>query len=539
LAIVDYLESSADGDGLSAVIAQHLRDALAATSADDPQRAEIARRLGDWLERSAARSLTIGAPADAMRAFTEALTLTDDQAHQVRLHLAAADAAIAAGVGSEAVEHALPIAHGEVPATPLEFANAVVTAAQGLRHSRRSDEAFALLQPHSGEDSLAALPPLLGSKIAGQVAALNQDLGRVDAAAPWAERALRLAEDSGDARMIAESLNGLALVNFLRGFPRVGTALLDVTAEYARENRLVHTLARVRVNQLAFGLNHDLDAALTAGREALDLGEQIGNTMMCWYAAINMTSALTLAGQWDEVAIVLDRPLLHERPPERVFTTVAATRPATIALARGTEIDLAEYESLATEPETRAGEGQVDTLFYAAMRAVYARASGQTDLLVPTCHRVLELALKYVPFEDDFSHLWALAVDLLLEVRAFTDARELLRPVQDVPANRLSSLLAGELLRLEGTVEVLDPTSTADAAAIERHLLDAIARLDEVGAMPDRARAQATLGTWLWRSGRSAEAAPHLDAARSTFTELRAVVWLKELDDALAQSAAG
>jgi tetratricopeptide (TPR) repeat protein len=538
LAVVDYLEAASDGDGLSAVIAQHLRDALAATATEDPNRAGIAARLGDWLERSAARSLAIGAPADAFRAFAEALGLAGDQVDRVRLQLAAADAALAAGANSEAVDYARPIAIGDLPATPLEVTNAAITAAIGLRYSRRSDDAWDLLEPYMGDDALASLPPLVAAKVAYQVSALHQDLARREEAIPWSERALRLAEDAGDARTIAEALGGLALTYFLRGMPRIGTVILDHAAEFSRENRLVSTLARVLVNQLAMGVGRDVEGALIAGREALTVSEQSGDTNLGWLAAVNLTFALTLAGRWDEVATVLDRPLLHERPPERVMTTVAAIRPATISLARGAAIDLAEYDALADGSDGSGGD-TIDTVYYLTMRALHARATGQPALLVPACHRIVELAFKYMAFEDDFPHLWALAVDLLLDVQQFSDARELLRPVEDVPANRLGPLLAAELARLQGTIEVFDPASTADPAQIELHLRDAIARLDAVGARPDRARAQAALGVWLWRSGRTAEAARQLDAARATFTELGAAVWLRDLDETLAQSAVG
>jgi class 3 adenylate cyclase len=539
LAIVDYLEASADGDGLSAVIAQHLRDALGATSSDDPRRAEIARRLGDWLERAASRSLAIGAPNDAMRAYAEALTLAGSETDRVRLHLAAADAALTAGANAEAVEHALPIVRGELAAEPLEVTNAVIAGAMGLRYSRRVDEAWKLIEPHIRDETLASLPPLLAAKIAGQVAALHVDFGRLDDAAPWSERALRLAEDAGDARMIAEGVIGLALTYYLRGLPRVGFVLLDLAAEYSRENRLPVSLTRALVNHLAMGINRDLEAALTAGREALIVVEQSGNANLCWFAAINLTFALTLAGHWDELATTLDRPLLRERAPEPVLKAAAEIRPATIALARGSEIDLTAYEAYAGEAESASSEDTVDTMYYVALGALYARAGNRTDLVVPACRRIVELALKYMPFEDDFANLWTLAVDLLLDVGRFADARELLRPVEGAPAARLSPLLAAELARLQGTVDVLDPASSAEPARIEQQLRAAVAQLDAVGAMPDRARAQATLGAWLWRSARSADAASHLDAARTAFTELRAVAWLKELDDALAQSAAG
>jgi tetratricopeptide (TPR) repeat protein len=538
LAIVGYLESSADGDGLSAVIAQHLRDALAATSADDPQRADIARRLGDWLERSAARSESIGAPADAMRAYAEALTLATDDADRVRLHLATAYAALEAGAIAEALPHVLPIAVGEVPAAPLDVAIAVSTAARALRHSRRFDEAWALLEPHLDDANFGSLPTLHAAKMAGQASAALNDLARFDEAANWSDRALRHAEDSGDAREIGEALNGTALIYLVRGSPRVGWAVLKLASDYAREHRLISTLARTRMNELAMGMSRDLAAGIDAGREALLVSEQAGNLHLCWHTAGNQSIALGLAGQWDELATLLDRPLLHERPPVQVLSALSAIWPAIVAHARGNALDLDEYESLATPPDMDAGDN-IDTMFFLAVRALIARATGDRDVLVQSCRRMVDLAFKHLQFEDDFPWLWTLAVDFLLDVRAFDDVRELLRPVEDAPAARLSPLLAAQLARVQGTIDVLDPASTADPDTIERHLRDAIPRLDEVGAMPDRARAQAILGSWLWRSGRSIETAPHLDAARTAFTELRAVVWLKELDDALARSAAG
>jgi hypothetical protein len=92
---------------------------------------------------------------------------------------------------------------------------------------------------------------------------------------------------------------------------------------------------------------------------------------------------------------------------------------------------------------------------------------------------------------------------------------------------------------LRGTVEAADPASAVDPATVESDLLDGIAKLGEFGAVPDRARAQATLGVWLTRQGRSVQATPHLQAARQTFSELRAAAWLRELDAAVPLTATG
>ena len=539
LAVVDFLEPAADSDdGLSAVIAQHLRDALAAAGADDPQRAEIARRLGGWLERSAARSLSIGAPSDAMRAFAEALTLPGDESDVVRLHLATADAALAAGANTEAIDHALPIATGELPATRLESVSAATTTAKAMHYVGRTDEAWPLIEPHLDADEFAALPALVAARLALQVSTYFSNIGRLAEASEWAARGLQLAEDTGEPREIAHGLNQMVLGHVLRGMRRTGLALLELSAEYARDNRLVAELGRALTNQVAFGIHADLEAALHAGREALAVTEQAGNSTMCWYAAVNQAIALTLAGHWDELASMLDRPLLHERPPDLPLAAVVAVETGIIALARGTEIDLAQYDSLATEADTGRAES-INTMTFVSARVIHARACADRDALVKSCRRLVELVHRFNGIEDDFPNLWTIAVDGMLEARDYPGARDLLRLVEDQPAARLTPLLAAELARLQGTIEVLDPASAAEPGEIEQRLLDAIARLDAIGAVPDRARAQAVLGGWLARTGRSADAAQHLAAARRVFTELGATAWLRDLDSAPAQSAAG
>ena len=77
----------------------------------------------------------------------EALTLAAEPADTLRLHLAAADAALAAGALAEAVEHALPIADGRRPADAGAVAHATYTASSAMRILGRHDEGWALLAP--------------------------------------------------------------------------------------------------------------------------------------------------------------------------------------------------------------------------------------------------------------------------------------------------------------------------------------------------------------------------------------------------------
>ena len=51
----------------------------------------------------------------------------------------------------------------------------------------------------------------------------------------------------------------------------------------------------------------------------------------------------------------------------------------------------------------------------------------------------------FASLDDDFPHLWTYAVEWCVEAEDFEAARELLRPVSDVPQTRLSPLLAAAL----------------------------------------------------------------------------------------------
>ncbi|MDT4946138.1 MAG: hypothetical protein QOH14_2871 [Pseudonocardiales bacterium] len=539
LAAVTYLESFADSDTeLSTVIAQHLRDAIGLAGPDDPQRAELGRRLARWLERSAERSLAVGAPTNALRAYAEALALPIDPADVIRLHLAAADAAQAGGLHEDCIEHSLPMATGRLPGDRVDVANAVTLAAVAYRLSGRLREGWPLLEPYLDEGALDGLPARAATRLAREISASLSELARIAEGTIWVDRALGLAEDSGDPREITHCLNGCAISYFLRGHPRVGLALLNLAAEVAREHRLGFELGRTLLNMLAYELTRDLDAALAAGHQAMTICEQIGNSSLCWHTAINQSIALTIAGRWDEVAALRDRPLLTERQPAPMHEASFQLESAHIAAARDEGVDLIALDRLAAGAENSNLESY-DTLFPATNRAMHARISGDTATLISSCHRVVELAFRYNALDDDFPHLWALAVEWMIDAQDFPGARELLRPVTDVPPTRWSPLLAAELPRLRGTIEALDPDSTTDPADVERDLLDGIAALAAFGAVPDQARTQATLGTWLTRQGRSADATAHLAAARATFTELRATAWLRELQTAISLAAAG
>ena len=539
LAAVAHLESLSDADSeLNTVISQHLRDAVGLMSADDPQRTDVVRRLRTWLERSADRSVAVGAPTDAVRALTEALELTEDDADRIRLIIALAYAATASGDRDLVIAHTLPIATHDTPADELQLAQAVFFASNALRLNSQVDEGWQLLEPYLDPQAIERLPTIDATRIARQIGVYLHNFGRSDEALVWTRRGLRYAEDSGDPREIALCLNVIGIHDWVRGHAAMGQAILNLSAEVARKNQLVFELGMPLLNMAAFTINRDPAAAVTAAEEAFALWEQGGNSAHAWNTVANEATALNHLGRWDELAALGNRPLLQELEPAAAEEALLDFMLAQVAIARGEPLDRAALVRLAALWQPGKVES-VDDLLFVACGVVVARDGGDKPATVQLCRELVRTSLQHVGLEDDFPAMWIRAVDWTVEAGDLDAARELLSCVADVPPPRLNPMLAAQLPRLRGTIEALDPGSSAEPGAIETGLRDAIAALDALGVVPDRARAQATLGRWLVEQGRRAEAEPELAAARTTFTELRATAWLRDLDDAVPLSAAG
>ena len=539
LAAATFLEPLAESDSeLNTVISQHLRDAAELVGADDPQRAEIARRLGTWLERSAARSAAVGAPGDALRALTEALQLASDAADEIRLRIAAAHAALGAGELEECVQLARPVASGQLGAGPDDIGRAIFAAANALRVLGRMDEGWQLLAPYLEPTTVAGLSAAIAAPLVRQVAVYLHGFGRWDESVLTIDRALGFAEDSGELREQASALTIMAIGHMMRGHAGLGMAVYNYAADFAREHELVRELGMVLGNIAAVGVNRDPVGSLAAAERSAALHEQAGFLPHVWVAVVNQAITLTNIGRWDELDAVVDRPSMQGTTPPLPIQSIIAFQRAQVAIARGVDVDTASLEKFAEALQP----GQLETLddmFYLACGAAIAKARGDAPGVVTSCRRLVDSAHRYNGLDDDFPSLWNRAVDWTIDAGAIEAARDLLVPVATAATSRLNALLAAQLPRLRATIEATDPATTADPATIEGDLMDAIAALDRLGTVPDRARAQATLGRWLVGQGRRADAEAHLAAARRTFVELGAHAWLRDLEGTTSLSAAG
>ena len=150
------------------------------------------------------------------------------------------------------------------------------------------------------------------------------------------------------------------------------------------------------------------------------------------------------------------------------------------------------------------------------------------DDLFATAVRAVE---TYLGVADDFHHMWALAMDLAVEVGDLQDESAVLALVDGVNV----ALPVGLRAHRARHAAIAARRDGAPPEAVEHQYRAAMALYDEWGAVAFTARAQGELGAWLSREGRTMEAIPLLDAARTTLSVAGARRWLDDLDLALVR----
>ncbi|WP_246136337.1 adenylate/guanylate cyclase domain-containing protein [Leekyejoonella antrihumi] len=529
LGVVEYLQSLAETDGeVGAVIAQHLHDALGLTSIDDPRRVQLQARLVDWIERSARRAAGLGAPAQALAAYQQAIEITTDPIALIGLRLAAADCALTLADVELVVGLAGDIADGTMTgATREDRARAVATVSRMVRETERRAQGWALLQPFLAGGAMDELSARTALRLARELANYLGDSGDVGERV-WAERALVYAEQSADPAEIALALNCLYVAESGLGHERVAAGIMEMMIDLGRTHRLGTPLALALTNKAELYCPRDLEVSLACSSEALELAQSHGNSAVASSARKHAGAALTIMGHWDRAAeLGVLAPAVGRRYLHSDAIVLACT--AAIARARAQDVDVEPFRQALGSVD----DGLADTeagVWGRLLQHLNARLTG--DLSAATQHALVaaELSVRLNGMEVDTPLVLPWAVDAMVDSGQFDRARALLSYVDSTDDWLVPPLLAGQALRLHGSIEAADPATSADPADIERDLLAGIEALDRLGAAPDRARAQAVLGCYLTRLGRSADAVDHLTAARATFTDLAATGWLHELE---------
>ena len=532
LAAAAYLQTQAEASGeLVAVVAQHLSDARGLLPADDPRASALTEDLVRWLERSGQRAMSLGVPEEAMSFYTQALTHAGSGAGRARLTVLAARAALDAGHADRAITLARGIRDDDAPDLRAQAATIRGDALRRLGRPAEALKEFAPFLERSEE-----LPPGTASALLRLAARAHAELGDIEAGRPLAEGALRRAEEAGEPALIGWALSDNAALMLFTDLRRIAAAVLDESIRYCEAHHATGPLMAVLINRGMCSVTSDLREAQRYYDRALEQSRAAADAWSLWLTVTALGVVQTMTGQWSGDTAIEESAWLYDSVREEipVGAVLAEAAEALRAWARGEPPDvLTPFDEQLVEDARRDMAQEM-----ALVRLVHARTTGKLAAeALDLAARTAALQYEYGGTVEWYPFLWATAVDWLLEAGTPSDLAAARRAIAvvDEAAGPLEPAAAAQLPRLRAVLALRDRSVAFDGAAVERDLREAITALEAYGAVPARARAQLELGRWLTESGRPAEAAPLLTAARDTFVELVTPAHVAEVDAVLGR----
>ncbi|MHB1165989.1 MAG: ATP-binding protein [Candidatus Nanopelagicales bacterium] len=521
LAAADYLEGLVDeSDDLCVVVAQHLLDAVDASSPGDTDGDTLSVRARDHLERGAQRSARLAAPTEAVRLYRAALKRANEPAVQGRLNLAAARAAMHGGDYPGAVEHATRAAAAfDLIGERIDAAVAIGIQAQNMTFLSQTADAIAIASPrwealvaHAGAE-MALL------ELARALAQAHFELGELEEASRFAERRLLLAEAMGDLESVALALIAIGVRYGNSGAPITARGLTELAAQIARENDFSVPLANSLNNLASMLISRDLPAAIQVAQEGLEVARRASTAGHIDYTTINYLLALWNAGRLEELRTGID--------DAKDSVTLPIIAAGFVCLE--TRVAEAFGEALPPLADMTGMGSEYAIAVRLDMEIAHALAAGDARRAGALAEESLPHLMAAMGIDDDFVTMWPPMVEAALAAGDVLLAGRLLAPVESAPAGIVSPGVRAQWLCLRGRFGAL---RSDDPAAVESDLRAGIAALDAYGAVWYRARAQEELARWLVGQGRSSEAAPLIGAARATYEEIGAAGWLARLESA-------
>jgi class 3 adenylate cyclase/tetratricopeptide (TPR) repeat protein len=532
LAAATFLASawSAEEDEIVEVVAAHYLDAYK-SAPDDPDAVELRSKAFEMLVRAAERAASLGANAEAQRAFERAGELTDDVLAQAEMHERAGvmawfgarqdDAAGNFERASELFEAAgATHAAARVSARVAEISWERGRIEQGLESM---DAAFALLSQEEPDADLAAL--------AAQIGRFMFFAGQGDLALERLDRALDIAEGLSLPETVSQALNTKGCVLSARGRKSEGLALIRHALQIALEQDKPSTALRAYYNVADLTIQTDqAHEAAQLARDGLALARRVGNRYWEW-SLLGFAYPLFALGDWDEVVAREDGLPEEDWTQARIAFATLLTSIVPVRVNRGQLEEakrstrlFAEFEASADLQEQAQVHFAEATLLLAEGKHVEALRSAEASF--ETRH---SNGIAYEAVKESF----VVAVEAALALDDVSRAEEFLRVVDSLPPGHSPQFLEAHSSRFR-------------ARLAARH-----AELDEADRLFKRAGGlfrelafpfylAVTLlehGEWLVTQDRGEEAQPLLTEAHDAFERLQAKPWLERIEQAsLARS---
>jgi class 3 adenylate cyclase/tetratricopeptide (TPR) repeat protein len=367
----------ADASEVADFRAAHLLDAVAADpEADDAP--TIKAQACDTLVSAAERAAGLAAAARAGELFAQAAELSDDQTEQARLLDRAMQAGIREGnlaAARDRGERAIALWKevGEVRRAAVCSArlSRFLTNALGNYQEElpRMQQAHEMVLASGERDAdLAEITLMLASHMC--------EAGDQEAAWPYVDQALALAEELRLPEMISMGLNLKYLIRYTQNRVEEARALVIHSLLLAQEHDLPERAIRAHNNIGALLLNRFHNGeALSHLEEAEEIARRLGSRSDAWLVAGIKPLLLFHLGRWDEAMTVAEEMTAPE-VGDRYSAVESAAGRCLVLMARG------ELEQAAADME-RVDQEPIEHTEYAAMktalRAALLRQTGQVE----------------------------------------------------------------------------------------------------------------------------------------------------------------
>jgi class 3 adenylate cyclase/tetratricopeptide (TPR) repeat protein len=519
LAAARFLSSawSAEEDEIVEVVAAHYLDAHRA-GPDDPDADEIRSAAFGMLLRAAERAASLGATAEAQRAYERALELTDDLLVRADLH---ERAGLMARIGARAdesaahLEKSIAIFEGEGethPAARVSARLAEITWDRGRLEQalENMNRAFEVLSGEEADEDVAAL--------AAQLGRFSYFAGDPDRAMLRIETALDLAEALALPETLSHALNTKAVILTSRGRTNESMVLLRHALHVALEYDKPTAALRAYYN-LADTLDQldRYDEAAVAVRDGLALARKVGNRYWEWalVGAIYPSFAL---GNWAEANDMIVAVPEEDWPEARQAVAAIVGTGIILYAEQGRFADaerivdaLLEFASSADIQERAS---------YACGIARLRLAQGNFAEALRAAKAALEIGHEMGMTSEFMKEAFVTAVDAALSLGNAEEAGELLALAETLPPGRRAHFLRAHVSRFRARLAATGEDGRADDL-----FKGAVGLFRELAVPFYMAATQVEYAEWLVGQARADAAEPFLAEAREIFERLEARPW--------------
>ena len=532
LAAARYLATvwGAEEDEIVEVVAAHYLDAYhAAPEAEDAD--EIKATAREMLVRAAERASSLGATAEAQRAYERGIELTDDPIVQAELHERAGIEAAAGARAEEGIRHyedAIERFEGAAaahPAARVSARHAEIMWERGRLEEgiENLERAFEVLSQDEPDEALATL--------AAQLGRFSFFAGQSEVAAQRIETALDLAEALLLPEVLSQALNTKAVMLQSRGRRTEATILVRHALGLALEQDKPSAALRAYNNvadMLVQGDRYEEGDEMLV--EGIEYARKVGNRQ--WERSLlGQVYAAFALGKWDAVL---------EHVPELLAEGIASARvPSRRCSAR-----LSPFRFIAgrfRRPRSSSTSCPSSRRPRTLRSAAPMRAARRCWCSRPAARRkALPLAREGLALHDAvglnaeyIKELFVIALDAALALDDLEQAEEVLAIVEAIPPGSSSQYLQAQASRFRARLAAV----RVETEEADRRFKRATGLFREIAAQFYLAVTQLEHGEWLTGQGRADEAEPLLAEAGETFERLEATPWLERLDAALPGGA--